>query len=407
VANANDMTVPDGWEAVALADLATIRYGKSRPKEPGGVPAVGSGGVYAHVAKPLIEVPTVIVGRKGTAGMAWHLTKPCWPSDTTFYLEWNHLTAGDQTAELSEFVYHCLRNRPLSGEHAKTTLPSLQKADLENYVIPLPPPSERRSILNVLRTVQQAKEATERVIAATKELKQSLMRHLFTYGPVPVDQADQVELKETVYGEGPAPWTTVPLSDVADISYGVQAAVAHLTDASVGLPILTNVNITLGGRIDLSTLRYFDLPEKKRDKLVLQRNDVLFNWRSGSDKHIGKTAIFDLDGEYTFSSFILRFRSKGTVEPRFLIHYLTWLKESGYFIRYRQQSSVNKVFNASAASRLPVVQPPVEVQLHISSLIDTVMKKESAEISRRVALQELLDSLLGVLMTGEVRLEPA
>ena len=68
--------------------------------------------------------------------------------------------------------------------------------------------------------------------------------------------------------------------------------------------ILLNINITNTGDLDLATLRYYKVPDKKRDRLILEKGDILFNWRSGSKDHVGKTAFFDLDGEYTFSSFI-------------------------------------------------------------------------------------------------------
>jgi type I restriction enzyme S subunit len=276
---------------------------------------------------------------------------------------------------------------------------------LKGVTLAVPPIREQRAIAHVLRTVQRAKEATEKVITATRQLKASLMRHLFTYGPVPVGQGDKVALKEAEVGAIPDVWSLEPLSDCTDIVYGAQAAVAHNTDPRIGTPILTNINITNEGTIDLSTLRYYRIPEAKRDKLILQKGDLLFNWRSGSQDHVGKTALFDLDGEYTFSSFILRFRPHGAVDSRYLYHYFCWLKGCGYFSHYKDQSSVNSVFNASAASRVPVALPACGEQRSIVALMSGAEHKLSSELERKNALDALFESLLDGLMTGKLRVK--
>jgi type I restriction enzyme S subunit len=275
---------------------------------------------------------------------------------------------------------------------------------LKERSIVTPPLPEQRAIAAVLQTVQGAKEACEQVLAATRQLKQSLLHHLFTYGPVPFADAAHVPLKATEIGEVPESWRPTTLGQVADVGYGVQAAVAHLTDSSKGIPILTNVNITRGGAIDLTTLRYYELAEAKRDRFTLRKGDVLFNWRSGSQEHVGKTALFMLDGEYTHSSFILRMRCSEAIRPQFLAKYLHWLRSRRYFARTRQQSSVNSVFNKSLSETIPVLLPSLETQDEIAAQLSAVDAKLAAEETRRAALAALFQSLLHHLMTGTVRL---
>jgi len=55
---------------------------------------------------------------------------------------------------------------------------------LENEFIPISPLPEQKKIVTVLSAVQEAKEKIENVIKATKELKKSLMKKLFTEGVI-------------------------------------------------------------------------------------------------------------------------------------------------------------------------------------------------------------------------------
>jgi type I restriction enzyme S subunit len=276
---------------------------------------------------------------------------------------------------------------------------------IPHILIPVAPLSEQRAIARVLSTIQRAIEATEGVMSAARHLKRSLMRHLFAYGPVPIAEAERVPLKETEIGLVPEHWGAMQLAQVADIAYGVQAAVAHLVDPWLGTPILTNINIANEGKLDTTTLRYYQLPENKRNKFLLRRGDLLFNWRSGSPHHVGKTALFNMDGEYTFSSFILRFRPASAIDGVFLFHYLNNIKANGFFSSNRRQSSVNSVFNASLAATIPVVLAPPSDQREIAGMLSAVDRKLEAEGKRKAALRDLFRTMLHLLMTGQVRVK--
>ena len=284
----------------------------------------------------------------------------------------------------------------LAGKMQGTT--GRQRLNIEalvNLETPLPPLPEQRAITHILQTIQEAKFTRQREIALERERKAALMDFFFSHG------TKEEPRKQTEISEIPESWEVVRLGDIADITYGVQAAVAHLLDESIGLPILTNINITLDGTFDLSTLRYYELPKDKKDKLILKKGDLLFNWRSGSQHHVGKTVLFDLDGEYTFSSFILRFRFAEKINNVFAFHYFHYLREKGFFALKRSQSSVNSVFNASKSAEIPVVIPSVEEQSGISGVLQACDAKITALEQESARLDELFHAMLDELMTGQ------
>ncbi len=306
-------------------------------------------------------------------------------------------------SDIGFLFYYLLKNDvrvALAGKmEGSTGRQRLSKAVVESLLIPFPPLPEQRAIARVLSTIQRAIEAQDNLIAAARELKKSLMRQLFTRG---LDANGAVQ--ETEIGVMPEHWDLQELGAVAEIVYGAQAAVANLKDKNVGTPILTNINITNEGNLDLTTLRYYPVPANKRERLVLTKGDLLFNWRSGSQEHVGKTALFNLDGEYTFASFILRFRVNERMHNIFLHFYLQYLKAQKFFAQKRDQSSVNSVFNASKAQKIPVLLPSLSEQREIARILATADKKIENEEKRKAALEALFKTMLQQLMTGKLRM---
>ncbi len=111
----------------------------------------------------------------------------------------------DSTAVDCRFFFYFVRgaNIPSRGYNRHYRL-------LKELAVPVPPLDEQRRIAHVLSTIQRALEAQDKVIQAARELKRSLMKHLFTYGPIPVTETRLISasparrLTRPLTGEGPS-----------------------------------------------------------------------------------------------------------------------------------------------------------------------------------------------------------
>jgi len=291
-----------------------------------------------------------------------------------------------------------------AGEGNKTTIPNLSRSRLGNFEVPLPPLSEQKAIAEVLRTVQRAKEATEKVIAATRQLKASLMKHLFTYGPVPFDQADKVPSKETAYGPMPNHWTEVELKDaVSSIDYGLSAPIPK-TPPKDGVKIVSTADITKGGQILYGQIRTVEAPPKTVGRLALRSGDVLFNWRN-SPELVGKTGLFERTDElHIFASFILRIRTdERSTHNVFIKHLLNYLREEGVFLQLARRAVNQANYNRNEIGVLRIPLPPYREQVDIAELIAGVDAKLASEEKSLITLKSLFESSLRELMTGRIR----
>ena len=375
--------LPKDWNITKLGEIADIKYGKSKPNEIGNIPVIGSSGVYAYCKKPLIEFLTIIIGRKGNAGNAIIQEKPCWPSDTVFYLLWKN--------ELIDvlFLFYFISSHQLSGRHAQTTIPSLQKPDLANFHIPLPPLPEQRAIAHVLRTVQEAREKTEAVIEAAKVLKKSMMQYLFTYGPVPIDEAEQLPLKETEVGMVPEGWEKSIFGDCVKLrKEGIDPKNGR-DYRYIGLEHIISGNISLekwGKSADVKSLKSHFFP-----------GDILYGKLR---PYLDKCIFVDFEG--ICSTDILVFIPKKGKDGLFL----SYLIHQPFFINHATSTTtgVNHPRTSwRALSKLEINLPPIEIQEQISSIITSIDQKITAGESRKVALDQLFQTLLHDLMTAKIR----
>jgi type I restriction enzyme S subunit len=289
--------------------------------------------------------------------------------------------------------------RQMCRRHVNQASVSLER--LKQIFIPLPPLPEQRAIAQVLRTVQRAKEATERVIAALKELKKSLMRYLFTYGPVPVDQADQVALKETEVGPIPAHWCVRSIGEIAEVRAGVAFPHAFQGQGHGRFPFfkVSDMN-TPGNESRLHRANNYVGEEAVRALRgkPFPPGTVVFP-KVGGALHTNKKRLLALEGliDNNMMGVIPR---QNRVEAEFLYR---WSE----VVNLSDLSNPGPLPSITAqrvrTTRMPF--PPKEERTEVTKILQRVDRKIEAEESRKRALEGLFKSLLHHLMTGMVRVK--
>jgi len=303
----------------------------------------------------------------------------------------------DSTKAEPAYLVHVLHSTSFLAHAVSTTAgtnyPRTSWGALTDFLLPLPPLDEQRAIARVLSTIHRAIETTERVIAAARQLKRSLMRHLFTYGPVPIAQAERIQLKETEIGPLPEHWDVVKLGDAAHLVMGQSPPGSSYNTDGRGLPLL-NGPAEFGVRRP-TVAKWTTSPTK-----VCQVGDILTCVRGNTTGRLNVA-----DERYCIGRGVAAIRGKGTrSETAYLLFFLQ--KEVDAILALAQAGgSTFPNITKSEIERLLLPLPPPAEQRQVGRALSAVDRTIEAEEKRKAALKELFRTMLHLLMTGRVRVK--
>ena len=287
---------------------------------------------------------------------------------------------------LSQVDYTDHQDRQIKGN-------TLNQSKIDQIQVALPPSKQQARIADVLDKCRLG-ISTERTAEKTaEELKRACMRELFTRGLRGGQQ------KETEIGPVPESWQVVPLGSLGKIGNGTTPNRRHPAYWQCGtIPWITSGRMyerhigTSDTHVTQDAMKECSLP-------LLQPGAVLIAI-VGQGKTLGHCAILDV--EATIS------RHVGFIQPQ------VELISSGYLRSYlesqygwlRQLASGNGstrgALTGALLKGLAVPLPALDEQRDIVIILDAIDRKIALHQQKRAVLEELFQSLLHKLMTGEI-----
>ena len=203
-------------------------------------------------------------------------------------------------------------------------------------------------------------------------------------------QARFVEL----FGEpilNPKEWKIITIGDIAlDVRYGTSRPAVE----GGKYPYLRMNNLTIDGHLDLTDLKYIDIPEDELEKCVVRKGDILFN-RTNSLELVGKTAVFDLCEDMVIAGYIIRVRLNNKMMlPEIFSQYMNH-KTLKKILRGMAKGAVNQAnINAKELQSIKIYVPNMKLQDEFVTFVNQV-NKSKVEIQKALEKTQLLfDSLM-------------
>ena len=265
-------------------------------------------------------------------------------------------------------------------EHSKRAVNqvSLNQKNISAYEFALPPLTEQKRIAEVLSSVDESIQATQRLIEQAERVKQGLMEELLTGGL----GSEAIER-----GEVPEGWRLVKQGDVAKFFNGRAYKLSEWEKS--GTPVIRLQNLTGRGKdFYYSTM---NLPKHQ----YCHKGDLLYMWSASFGAYIwqGEKAIFHYH--------IWKVEQVEGELDKLFHYYLLWYYTESWKKGANGMAMLH--LTKKGMEELKIVIPKLEVQQEIANKLTDVdnilIRNKSAKEQLQLTKKGLMDDLL----TGKVR----
>ena len=385
----NGSIIPSDWTISPLRKVAPLQRGFDLPKShirSGPYPVVYSNGVIEHHNQSMVKGPGVVTGRSGTIGNVHFVEGDYWPHNTSLWV--TSFCGNDPKFIYYLYIYTNL-GRLLSG----SGVPTLNRNDVHQHTVALPPISEQRAIAEALSDVDGLLTKLDALIAKKRAIKQAAMQQLLT---------GKTRLPGFC-GE----WETKRLGDMGRCLRGVSYdpttdLSSHDSDSTVRLLRSNNIQNAVVTATDVQYVEARRVSESQ----VMHPNDILVCMANGSKELVGKAGLFRTkDGyAYTFGSFMGCFRIERTIADSSFVFYLFQTCEFRDLVGLiLAGSSINNLKPSNIESAEFQI-PDRNEQRAVAAVLSDIDGEIVALERRRDKTHAIKHGMMRQLLTGRVRL---
>ncbi|HEG2050895.1 MULTISPECIES: restriction endonuclease subunit S [Enterobacteriaceae] len=366
------------WIKTKLGEIVILNYGKAlkaQDRNAGSIPVYSSGGLTGWHNKALINEQGIIIGRKGTVGKAYLTYGPFWCIDTAYYILPN------PSKYDFVFLFYLLKTLGLEELNEDSAVPGLNRDTAYSQEILLPSLPEQKAIASVLSSLDDKIDLLHRQNKTLESMAETLFRQWFD-----VDSNDEWQEKNvldifTLVGGGTPKtsvaeyWTDeIPWISGGDISAAHQGYL-YSTEKSISLAGLQNSSAKL-----------------------LPKNSTVISARGT----VGKYALLARDMAFSQSNYGIV--SKIGSYP-FFIYLLV-----GFIVDDLLTAAYGSVFDTITTRTFESVNlkfPSLNSIEKFNEEISPIFSKKETNTQQIKTLENLRDTLLPKLMSGEVRVQYA
>jgi type I restriction enzyme, S subunit len=359
------------WPAVTLGDICEFKYGKSLAadhRKPGHVPVYGSNGIVGQHESALTSGPAVIIGRKGSFGEVHFAARPCWPIDTTYFVD---VTCTDVDLR---WLFYLLPTLRLTELNRAAAIPGLNRDDAYRQKLLLPPLTEQRRIAAILDQADTVRLKRRHTIAQLGALEASIFREEFGH-LTPAERIEDVARPE------PNSIRTGPFGSQLLHSEFVQEGIAVL-----GLDNVVSNEFRWVGRRYITPEKY-----ERLKRYTVAPGDVLISIMGTCGRCV--VVPDDIPTAINTKHICAITVDRDKVLPEFVRGTFLWHPDARRFLLRQTKGSIMDGLNMGIIKSMPIPVPPLAAQSQFVAATREVGERREAARRADGMVEELFASL--------------